>query len=45
MKRIYTLIVLLGIVMGAVLTGCNQGSQTTPPPADTNAPMQTSTNK
>ncbi|MEI6780145.1 MAG: hypothetical protein WCQ21_04420 [Verrucomicrobiota bacterium] len=36
MKRIYTLIVLLGIVMGAVLTGCNQGSEA-PKPADTNA--------
>ena len=37
MKRIYTLIVLLGIVMSAVLTGCNQGSETSTP-ADTNAP-------
>ena len=36
MKRIYTLIVLLGIVMGTVLTGCNQGSET-PPAANTNA--------
>ena len=36
MKRIFTLIVLLGIVMGAVLTGCNQGSDTSKP-ADTNA--------
>src|SRR5512135_1826820 len=31
MKRIYTLIVLLGIVMGAVLTGCNQGSENPAP--------------
>jgi hypothetical protein len=44
MKRIYTLIVLLGIVMGAVLTGCNEGSQTSTP-ADTNAPPAASTNK
>jgi len=27
MKRIYTLIVLLGIIAGAVLTGCEQKSQ------------------
>ena len=44
MKRIYTLIVLLGIVMGAVLTGCNSGSET-PKPADTNAPPPASTTK
>jgi hypothetical protein len=44
MKRIFTLIVLLGIVMGAVLTGCNQGSET-PKPADTNAPPPASTTK
>ena len=31
--------------MGAVLTGCNQGTTENPPPAATNAPMQTSTNK
>lgn len=37
MKRIFTLIVLLGIVMGAALTGCEQKSETTPP-AGTNAP-------
>ena len=36
MKRIFTLIVLLGVVMGSVLTGCNQGSEA--PKADgTNA--------
>jgi hypothetical protein len=45
MKRIYTLIVLLGIVMGAVLTGCNQGSETPKPAADTNAPPPASTTK
>jgi hypothetical protein len=48
MKRIFTLIVLLGIVMGAVLTGCNSGD-TTSKPADTNAvpaaPSMPSTNK
>jgi hypothetical protein len=44
MKRIYTLIVLLGIVMGAVLTGCNSGSDTSKP-ADTNAPPAAGTNK
>ena len=37
MKRFYTIIVLLGIVMSAVLTGCDQGSQT-PAAPDTNAP-------
>jgi hypothetical protein len=48
MKRIFTLIVLLGVVMGAVLTGCDKG---TSPPAtpDTNAipaaPAMPSTNK
>ena len=44
MKRIYTLIVLLGIVMGAVLTGCNSGSET-PKASDTNAPPAAGTNK
>ena len=48
MKRTFTLIVLLGIVMGAVLTGCNQGSQT-PKAPDTNAipaaPSMPGTNK
>jgi hypothetical protein len=28
MKRISTLIVLIGLVMGAVLTGCDSGSKT-----------------
>ena len=49
MNRIFTLIVLLGIVMGAVLTGCNQSSDTTPKAPDTNAapaaPSMPSTNK
>jgi len=44
MKRIYSLIVLLGIVMSAVLTGCNEGTNTSTP-ADTNAPPAASTNK
>jgi hypothetical protein len=44
MKRIFALIVLLGIVMSAVLTGCNSGDQTSKP-TDTNAPAATSTNK
>ena len=44
MKRIFALIVLLGIVMSAVLTGCNNGGDTTSKPADTNAPAA-STNK
>jgi hypothetical protein len=49
MKRIFALIVLLGIVMSAVLTGCNQSSDTTAKP-DTNAApaapsMPASTNK
>jgi hypothetical protein len=37
MKRIFMLIVLLGIVAGAVLTGCEQ-KPTETPPAGTNAP-------
>jgi hypothetical protein len=47
MKRIYTLIVLLGLVMGAVLTGCNQGPTENKPEAGTNAPTPppASTNK
>jgi hypothetical protein len=48
MKRIFALIVLLGIVMGAVLSGCNQGPEPQKP-ADTNAapaaPAMPSTNK
>jgi len=47
MKRIYTLIVLLGIVISAVLTGCEQKPTETTPP-DTNAPAapaMPSTNK
>ena len=35
MKRIYTLIVLMGLVMGALVTGCNK--EETAPPASTNA--------
>jgi hypothetical protein len=34
MKRISTLIVLMGIVMGAVLTGCDKGDSTTAPATD-----------
>jgi len=48
MKRILTLIMLLGIVVGAVLAGCKQGDDTQKPP-DTNAapaaPAAPSTNK
>jgi len=48
MKRIFTLIVLLGIVMGAVLTGCSR-CDNTQKPSDTNAapaaPAAPSTNK
>ena len=48
MKRIFTLIVLLGIVMSAVLTGCDKGPDASKP-ADTNAvpaaPAMPSTNK
>jgi hypothetical protein len=40
MKRIFTLIVLLGIVAGAVLTGCEQKPAETPA-AGTNAPAAT----
>ncbi len=35
MKRIYTLIALFALVAG--LTGCDQGANNNPPPADTNA--------
>jgi hypothetical protein len=38
MKRIYTLIVLLGLAMGTLLTGCNKESDTSTPPASTNPP-------
>jgi hypothetical protein len=52
MKRIFGLIVLLGFVMGTVLTGCEKPAQNTTAP-DTNAaptaptapPMPASTNK
>jgi hypothetical protein len=37
MKRTFMLIVLVGIVAGAVLTGCEQ-KPTETPPAGTNAP-------
>jgi hypothetical protein len=48
MKRFYTIIVLLGIVMSAVLTGCGPTSETTPAPgtnAAPAAPEMPSTNK
>jgi len=47
MKRTYTLIVLLGLVVGTLLTGCNSSDTSTPKAADTNAPMAApaSTNK
>ena len=38
MKRFYAFIVLLGLVMGTVLTGCNKDESTTPKAPDTNAP-------
>jgi predicted small lipoprotein YifL len=38
MKRIYTFIVLLGIVVSVALTGCEKPPGDTAPPADTNAP-------
>jgi hypothetical protein len=39
MKRTYTLIVLMGlVVMGAMLTGCNKEEAPPPAPATTNAP-------
>jgi hypothetical protein len=48
MKRLFTLVVLLGIVMGAVLTGCEQKPTDTTVP-DTNAapvaPTPPGTNK
>jgi hypothetical protein len=48
MKRIFGLIILLAVVMGTVLTGCEKAPDTTPA-AGTNAPsapeMPASTNK
>jgi len=42
MKRIYTLIVLMGLVMGALVTGCNKeessGGGTTPTNATPSTP-------
>jgi len=37
MKRTYTLIVLLGLVMGALLTGCNENKTEPTPGGATNA--------
>jgi hypothetical protein len=49
MKRIFAVIILLGIVMSAVLTGCEQKQETTPSAPGTNAapaaPETPSTNK
>jgi hypothetical protein len=49
MKRIFALIVLLGVVMSAVLTGCGNGDTTPKTDSTTNAPaapsMPASTNK
>jgi hypothetical protein len=47
MKRIYALIVLLGLVVGAVVTGCEQKPADTTGGGATNAPMPApaSTNK
>jgi hypothetical protein len=48
MKRIYTFIVLLGIVMSVALAGCEKPPGDAAPPADTNAvpaaPAEPSTN-
>ena len=38
MKRIYTLIVLIGLVMGALVTGCNKEDSSSGGGATTNAP-------
>jgi hypothetical protein len=49
MKRIFAFIVLLGVVMSAVLTGCGNGDTTPKTDSSTNAPaapsMPASTNK
>ena len=37
MKRTYTLFVLLGIVVGSLLTGCDSKPEGTTPPASTNS--------
>jgi len=42
MKRLYTLIVLVGLAMATMLTGCSQGDQTSAPATpSTNAPAST----
>jgi len=45
MKRISTLIVLLGLVFGTLLTGCSKDADQSSAPASTNAPAAPSTNK
>ncbi len=47
MKRTYTLIALLGILVGTLLTGCDSGSKAPDASASTNAPAPAaaSTNK
>ena len=44
MKRTYTLIVLLGLVVGALLTGCSNDTATPGAPSATNAPAASGTN-
>ena len=44
MKRLYTLIVLFGLVLGGLVTGCNQENKDTGT-SSTNMPPSTSTNK
>lgn len=48
MKRTFTLIALLGLMVGTILTGCNQsGTEAdtgTTAPVDTNAASGTTTN-
>ncbi len=45
MKRIYSLVALLGFVACLALTGCDQGGNETPKAPSTNAPSATVTNK
>jgi len=45
MKRIYTLIVLFGLVVGTLLTGCNPSSDTSGGGVTNAAPAAPSTNK
>jgi len=44
MKRKLTFVVLLSLILGAVVVGCNQQQSETPAMPSTNAPAMPSTN-